>query len=98
MFARLLQRLRSLWLLVLSERAAPREIGLAVALGVFVGSSPALGFHGWAAVGLATLLRLNRLWAFCGSRISNMVTLPWIAFAEVEVAHRARTGEWVDLE
>ena len=66
-------------------------------MGVFAGCTPAVGFHGWIAVGLATLLRLNRLWAFVGSRVCTFVILPWIALAEVQVAHRLRTGAWVAL-
>jgi uncharacterized protein (DUF2062 family) len=61
---------------------------------VFSGCTPAIGFHGWIALGLATLLRLNRLWAFLGSRVSTFFILPWIALAEVELAHRLRTGTW----
>jgi uncharacterized protein (DUF2062 family) len=95
--ARLYARLRALWQLVRHEHATPREIGRAVAVGVFSGCTPAIGFHGWIAVGLATLLRLNRLWAFLGSRVCTFFVLPWIALAEVEVAHRLRTGTWADV-
>lgn len=90
----MIARARALWLLVRNEHATPREIGRAVAVGVFSGCTPAIGFHGWMALGLATLLRLNRLWAFLGSRVSMFFILPWIALAEVEVAHRLRTGAW----
>ena len=72
-------------------------IGLAVAMGVFAGCTPALGFHGGLAVGLATLARLNRLWAFIGSRVSNFVIMPWIILGEVQLAHRVRTGNWLTI-
>ena len=80
-----------------SERATPREIGWAVAIGAFAGCTPAVGVHGPVAMGLATLARKNRLFAWLGSRISNMVILPFIALAEVQVSHRIRTGAFVDL-
>lgn len=48
-------------------------------------------------MGLATLARKNRLFAWLGSRISNMVFLPFIALAEVQLSHRIRTGAFVDL-
>lgn len=67
-------------------------------VGVLVGSTPAIGFHGWISVGLATLLRLNRLYAFLGSRVSSPVVLPFIVAAEVELAHRLRCGAYVALD
>jgi uncharacterized protein (DUF2062 family) len=94
---KLTERARALWTLAVSERASPREIGLAFALGAFVGCSPAIGFHGGLAVGAATILRKNRLFALLGSRVSNFLILPWIVFAEIELAHRGRTGQWMPL-
>jgi uncharacterized protein (DUF2062 family) len=98
LFANPLRKLREIWRLALSERASPRQIGLAVALGVFVGCSPAIGFHGGIALACATVLRLNRLWAWIGSRSSAIVVLPFIVYAEVETAHFMRTGSWVTLD
>ena len=97
MFRRLWQKLKLLWRLAKSERATPREIGWAVAIGAFAGCTPAVGVHGPLAMGLATLARKNRLFAWLGSRISNMVFLPFIALAEVQLSHRLRTGTFVDL-
>jgi len=93
----MLARLRSLWQRAKSERASPREIGAAVLVGVFAGCTPAVGVHGWIAVGAATALRLNRLWAFIGSRVSNPLILPLVVFAELEVGHALRTGETITL-
>jgi uncharacterized protein (DUF2062 family) len=90
-------KLVTLWKLAKSERATPREIGWAVAIGAFAGCTPALGFHSWVALGLATLFRKNRLFAWLGSRVSNILILPFIVFAEVQVAHRLRTGDWVAI-
>ncbi len=70
---------------------------MAVALGVFIGCSPAVGMHGAIALGAATLFRLSRLWCFLGSRISSIVILPWIVMAEVELAHFVREGSWLHL-
>ncbi len=98
MFRRLWEKLKTLWKLAMAERASPREIGWAVGIGAFAGCTPAVGFHGALALGLATLFKKNRLFAWLGSRISNMVFLPFIAIAEVQLSHRVRTGEWVTLE
>lgn len=98
MFRRFWEKLTTLWRIARSERASPRDIGWAVAIGAFAGCTPALGLHGPLAIGLATLLKKNRLFAWLGSRISNMVFLPFITIAEVQVSHRVRTGEWVTLD
>ncbi len=98
MFRKLWQKLKTIWHLAKTERATPREIGWAVAIGVFAGCTPAVGFHGGLAIALATLFRKNRLFAWVGSRISNFLILPFLVMAEVEVAHFLRTGTWVTLD
>jgi len=90
-------RTRDLWRRAKREHSTPREVGWSVAIGVFCGCTPFIGFHMWLALGLATALKLNRLWAFLGSRISTSVLFAWLAFSEIELAHRLRTGEWMPL-
>ncbi len=51
----------------------PQRAALAFALGVFVGWTPALGFHTLIAVGLAFLLGLNRIAVMAGTLVNN----PW---------------------
>jgi uncharacterized protein (DUF2062 family) len=89
--------LRSAWERARNERSSPREIALSVGLGVFCACTPLVGLHMWMALGLATVLRLNRLWAFLGSRSSFFPLSALIAFAEIEVAHRIRSGGWLPL-
>lgn len=98
MFRRLWEKLKLLWKLAKSERASPGEIAWAIALGAFAGSTPAIGFHGPLAIAIATVARKNRLFAWFGSRISNMLFLPFIALAEVQLSHRLRTGAWLVIE
>jgi uncharacterized protein (DUF2062 family) len=86
--------LKNLWFLALRERATPRGIAASVAVGVFAGCTPFVGAHAGIALVAATVLRLNRLWAFLGSRISFFAILPWIVFAEIQTGHHLRTGEW----
>jgi uncharacterized protein (DUF2062 family) len=90
--------LRAAWERAKNERSSPLEIALSVGLGVFSACTPLLGLHMWIAMGLATVLRLNRLWAFLGSRCTFMPIFAGVAFAEIEVAHRLRTGSWVSLQ
>lgn len=98
MFRRLWAKITTLWKLAMSERASPREIGWAVGIGAFAGCTPAIGFHGALSLLLATLFKKNRLFAWLGSRISNMIFLPFIALAEVQVAHVLRTGAWLEID
>jgi uncharacterized protein (DUF2062 family) len=97
-FRRLWEKLKTLWRLAKSERASPREIGWAVFWGVFAGCTPAVGVHGPLALGFATLFKKNRLWAWIGSRVSNMFFLPFIILAEVQLSHRIRTGTYAALD
>lgn len=93
-----MERGRIVWRLALRERATPREIAQAVALGAFCGASPALMVRPWIAVALATAIRRNRLFAFLGSHLSgNFVLTPVLALAEVQLAHRLRTGAFLAL-
>jgi uncharacterized protein (DUF2062 family) len=97
LFTRFWQRSCNLWRQAKREHSSPGEVAWSVALGVFCGCSPFIGLHMWIALGLASILRLNRLWAFLGSRISSSVFLAWIIFSEIELAHRLRTGAWLAL-
>ena len=98
MFRRLWEKLLRLWQLAKSERAAPGEIGWAVAMGAFVGCTPAVGLRPWIAVALATIFRKNRLFCYLGSHTSNILFTPFITLAEIQLAHRVRTGSWMDLD
>lgn len=97
MLRRLLEKIKLVWKLAKSERATPREIGWAVAIGAFAGCSPAVGLHGPLAMALATLARKNRLFAWLGSRVSNPTILPFIVLAEVQIARWLRTGAFVEI-
>lgn len=79
------------------EQGSPHKIALSVAAGVFAACTPLWGFHMWIALGLATLFRLNRLWAFLASRLSFGPVFLWITFSEIEVGQRLRTGAWAVL-
>ncbi|MDP9152369.1 MAG: DUF2062 domain-containing protein [Myxococcota bacterium] len=86
-----------LWQQALQEHSAPREIGFSVAVGVFAGCTPLVGFHLGVALILATLLRASRLWAAVGSRVSFAPLFAIISFGSIQTAHRLRTGAWVPL-
>lgn len=60
----------------LKIRGCPMEIARGLAIGLFVGMSPALGFHTLIAVPLAALFKSNKIAAAAGVWISNPVTAP----------------------
>jgi uncharacterized protein (DUF2062 family) len=95
--SRMTRRAGDLWRRAVNERSSPGEIGWSIGIGVLAGCTPLIGLHMWIALGLATLLRKNRLWAFVGSRVSSNVLLAFITFAEIELAHRLRAGVWAPL-
>jgi len=96
-FVRLHKAVLALWERAKRERSSPREIGLSVGVGAFVACTPLLGLHVWLALGLATLLRLNRLWTLIGSRLSSTPILAVTTYCEIEAAHRLRTARWVPM-
>ncbi len=98
MLRRLWEAIKRLWMAAKSERASPREIGWAVALGAFIGCTPAVGLRPWIAVAAATVLKKNRLFAYLGSHTSNILFMPFITVAEVQLSHRLRTGEWATID
>jgi uncharacterized protein (DUF2062 family) len=89
--------MRDLWERAKREPSTPRQVGLSVGLGAFAACTPFIGAHLWISLGLATLFRLNRLWAAIGSRLSMTPILLLTTFSEIQVAHRLRTGTWVAM-
>jgi uncharacterized protein (DUF2062 family) len=96
-FRRLYAITREVWEQAKHEHSTPGKLGWSVGVGVFAGCTPFHGAHMWIALGLATVFRLNRLWAFLGSRISFTPIFVVIAFCQIQVAHRLRTGAWLPL-
>jgi len=62
----------------LKIRGHPNEIALGLALGLFVGMTPSMGFHTAIAVFLAALLKWNKISAAVGVWITNPLTAPVI--------------------
>src|SRR5689334_9391481 len=97
MLERLIEGSRTLLRRALAEHAAPSKVALSVALGTFCACTPLIGLHIWMALGLATLFRLNRLWAAVGSRATTAGLWPVVTFLEIEAAHRVRFGVWAPI-
>lgn len=61
---------------LLGREETPERVAAAIAIGVAVGFSPFLGAHIWIALGLAFLLRLNKLDTVLGQFAGNPWTIP----------------------
>jgi uncharacterized protein (DUF2062 family) len=70
------RRWRVLVLDLLGREEPPERVAAAIAMGIGVGFSPFIGFHIWIALGLAFLLRLNKVDAALGQFVGNPWTLP----------------------
>lgn len=70
------RRRRILLLEFLGREESLERVAAAIALGVALGFSPFLGFHLLLALGLATILKLNRLDAALGTFVGNPWTFP----------------------
>ena len=62
----------------LKIRGQPREIALGLALGLFIGMTPTMGFQIVIAIFFAALLKWNKISAAIGVWITNPFTAPFI--------------------
>ncbi|MCO4772498.1 MAG: DUF2062 domain-containing protein [Deltaproteobacteria bacterium] len=84
------------WLL-LREHTAPRELALAVLVGVMIGATPFYLFHTALVLLLAFAFRLNKLAVWIASNVSFPVVAPFLTFASVQVGHLILEGGWLPL-
>jgi uncharacterized protein (DUF2062 family) len=75
---RSLRLLRGFYNRFVRIRGTPRQISLGLALGVFIGMSPFMGFHTVVAVMLASLVKWSKIAAGVGVFITNPFTAPFI--------------------
>jgi uncharacterized protein (DUF2062 family) len=86
---RYLERLQTWIKLLLRENLTPGGIGLAVALGIFIGSLPIYGLHIVACVLVARWLRLNQALVYGAANISNPFFAPFLISGQILL------GEWI---
>lgn len=70
---------------ILHSQDSPQKKAASVALGVFIGISPFWGFHTLMVLGLAVLLRLNKVIAFAASNVSIPPMIPFIIYGSLRV-------------
>lgn len=85
----MLDRLKLLFRKLLLSNASPEELSSALALGVFITFTPTVGFHTWIALGLATLLKKNKIATLLGAHLNNPLTLIPVFYFNFQL------GEWI---
>ncbi len=87
------ERLRRL----LSEDLEPGRAAAAVWLGIALGIIPIYGLQAVVALGLATLLGLNRPLTLAATFINNPVLQPLLVVGSLQLGHLVTRGSWVSL-
>jgi uncharacterized protein (DUF2062 family) len=73
-------------------------MGWAIAIATFWGLSPIVGLRPWIAIVHATVARKNKLLVYLATHLSsNMLLAPFVAIAEIQLAHRLRRGSFLPL-
>lgn len=77
---------------------SPAKIASGIALGNFIGFIPLIGVHTVMAIGLAYILRLNPLFVFLGTQISNPVSFPFLLFISAEIGNLLLKGGFLEIK
>jgi uncharacterized protein (DUF2062 family) len=80
-----------------AEHSSAARLGVAVGVGVFCGLSPLIGFQFLLALGLAFLLRLNKLAVMLGLQISAPPITPLVVLAEIQLGELLLRGRLLPL-
>jgi uncharacterized protein len=83
---------------ILAEHASPAELGLSVALGVFVACTPFYGLQTVLALGLAWALHLNRIAAVLAAQVSIAPVSPFLVFTSVQLGEHLLHGHFFPLD
>lgn len=75
---KLLNSIKITYTRFLKIRGNAREIALGLALGLFIGMTPFMGFHTAIAVFLAAILKWNKISSAIGVWITNPISAPFI--------------------
>jgi len=78
LYSRIIRNLKRFYNRFLKLRGSPQQASLGMALGIFVGMSPFLGFHTVMAVLLASLFGWSKITAAVGVLVTNPITAPII--------------------
>lgn len=89
--------LHKVWYRLVHEHAEPWRIGLAVFVGVIIGTSPFFGLHLVICLFAALALRLNKLTVWLAANVSLPIFAPFLAFASAQTGHLMLHGRWAEV-
>ena len=94
----LLKRLRDYWQRLLRLQARPKQLARGLAVGVFAGFFPLLGFQTIIAVSLAIVCSGNKFAAAAGAWVSNPLTFAPIFLFNFQVGNWLLGGDKIVFE
>ncbi len=80
-----------------SQHLSPRQVALAVGVGVFIGVTPLLGLHLLISIVVASSLRLNKLIVYLAANISNPFLLPILMYIDFQLGSLILNGSFETL-
>lgn len=96
-FLRGRRTLSAVWWALKNEHSSPREMALAVFIGVVIGCSPLYGFHVLLCLFVAFAFRLNKLVVWLGSNVSLPMFAPFLAYLSIQCAHLMLHGSLAEV-
>lgn len=90
-------KLRHAWRAVRREQATPKRLGVAMAVGVFLGAGPFYGLQTILCLVSATVFRLNKFTVLLGLQVSSPPFTPFVILAGVQLGYRVLYGDWAPL-
>jgi uncharacterized protein (DUF2062 family) len=82
---------------LLTERSSPAELGVAVAVGVFIAVTPLYGLHLAMALVAATLFRLNRSVTILATNFPLPIFQPLLALGGLQIGAFMMAGEFLPV-
>lgn len=80
---------------LITEHCEAWKLGVAVGLGILVGTTPFYGFHLWICIFLALIFRLNKLTLYLAANISNPIIAPFLIFSSVQLGNYLLFYKWL---
>jgi uncharacterized protein (DUF2062 family)/precorrin-6B methylase 2 len=96
-FFAVVRRLRDRVEWLIREHASAGRLGVAVAVGVFIGCTPFLGLQVLLAIAIATLFKLNRIAVLLGVQVSTPPVTPFLLFADAQVGAVLLHRHWLPI-
>ncbi|MBI5509750.1 MAG: DUF2062 domain-containing protein [Deltaproteobacteria bacterium] len=83
---------------VATTRATPAGLGLAVFVGVIIGTTPFVGVQILITLAVCFVLRLNPVVTYLAANISLPPVIPFLAYGSIQFGHVAFGGRWLSVD